>query len=153
MNGSLDPWILHRKVYMGICTQIKTAGRKVASTKQFFKVMVHCQSERLVRFQEVEQALHCFGNWILLGFCGQGGTGRYSEVVSHEAVSSHLRDSSERLGGKFLTLRGLFLAPGRLWWGVQPQCKHTIMSLAVTLGRRWKRRPHALLLWLLIYQP
>jgi len=42
--------------------QIKTARRKVASTKQFIKGKVHSPGGRAGRFQEVESALGCFGN-------------------------------------------------------------------------------------------
>ena len=73
--------------------------KESSKDKAVFKVKVHCQGGSAVRFQEVEQALRLFGDWILLGFCGLGGAVRYSEVVSIKVVSNHLGDSSHRLGG------------------------------------------------------
>lgn len=52
--------------------KIKTAVRRVASTKQFINVEIHSQGGRA----------RLFWNWILLSLSGLGGTGGYSGVVS-----------------------------------------------------------------------
>lgn len=43
MNGGLGPWIPHKKMYVGICAAVLTAGRKAANTKQFIKANVRSQ--------------------------------------------------------------------------------------------------------------
>ena len=48
--------------------RIKTARRKVASTKQFIKEKIHAQSGRESRFHEVELALGWFGLRFGIGY-------------------------------------------------------------------------------------
>lgn len=73
VNGALSPWIPHRKIFMGIHAQIKTARRKVASTEQFIKATVYSQGGRGSSFLEIQPALRWFWNWMLLAVCGAGG--------------------------------------------------------------------------------
>lgn len=63
-----------------------------------------------------------------------------------EAASSHMGNSSHRLGGGILaptrfvlhTVMSGFLHPA----GLYPQCRCSVMSIEVSLGQRWKKRGH-----------
>jgi len=87
-----------RRFMWGTSTGIKTARRRVASAKQFIKVKVHSQGGRAHRFLEIQLAPRLFWNWILLGLFGLGGAVTCRGWSLMVAVSSHLEDSSHRLG-------------------------------------------------------
>lgn len=104
-----------------------------------------------VDFGRRNQLLGCFGIgyyqvflsweelWHTVGWC------------LTEAASSHLGDSSHRLGAGIFDATKLVqqLAIAAFLHGIHLQCKWIKMSLGVTLGQSWKRRAHASYLWLI----
>lgn len=76
--------------FVGIQTQIKAAGRKLASTKQFIKGKVQSQGGRVGRSRKVELAVGC----LRIGYLLQS---LWAGMVSNAGCLSHLGDSSHRL--------------------------------------------------------
>ena len=131
---------LKRRFLWGFATGIKTARKKVASTKHF----IISQGGRAGdMFLQVQSASQLFWDCILLGLFGLGCAVTYSGVISNGhgfQLLGRLLPWVESGPPRFIP--ELSQQPFSMGTRVYLQCKCIIKSLEVMLGQRWKRRVH-----------